>query len=131
MPLTAQVHRAARRTLFASVVAAACCVLAAHAEERERCYPGSPLRILRELLGGSYTPERYKAAILDFARANCANGQTLKLVSPAGPGPEDELNEQVALALCDRETVYRDRLARGEKALVVFCLISKLDPPPQ
>jgi hypothetical protein len=99
------------------------------AQERERCYPGPPIHILRELLGGNYTPERYRAAILDYARARCSNGQTLKLVSPAGPGAEDKLNEQVALELCDQETIYRETLAAGEKALVLFCLVSKLESP--
>jgi hypothetical protein len=115
--------------LLGAVGIAAGWAQAAEGQERERCYPGPPIHILRELLGGNYTPERYKAAILDYARAKCSNGQTLKLVSPAGPGAEDDLNGQVALELCDQETIYRDRLAAGEKALVLFCLVSKLDPP--
>jgi hypothetical protein len=101
------------------------------AQERERCYPGPPIYILRELLGGDYTPERYRAAILEYARTKCSNGQTLKLVSPAGPGAEDQLNEQVAFELCEQETIYRERLAAGEKALVLFCLVSKLYPQPR
>jgi hypothetical protein len=62
-------------------------------------------------------------------RANCSNGQLLKRVSPAGPGVEDQLNERVARDLCEPDTIYRERLAAGEKALVLFCLVSKLDPP--
>jgi hypothetical protein len=131
MGLTTRPHptRSRRDAFFAALALAACCAPPGYAQERERCYPGPPMYILRELLGGQYTPERYRAAILDYARAKCSNGQTLKLVSPAGPGAEDTLNGQVALELCDPETIYRDRLAAGEKALVLFCLVSKLDPP--
>lgn len=125
-------RRLARRRWAAAVLAVAALFLPpGYAQESERCYPGPPLYILRELLGGDYTPERYRAAILDYARAKCSNGQTLKLVSPAGPGAEDQLNEQVALELCDQETIYRERLARGERALVLFCLVSKLGSQPR
>jgi hypothetical protein len=128
---TTQVRSAGigRHALLAALIAAASHAPPGYTQERERCYPGPPVYILRELLGGDYTPERYRAAILDYARAKCSNGQTLKLVSPAGPGAEDKLNGEVALELCDQETIYRDRLAAGEKALVLFCLVSKLDPP--
>lgn len=95
----------------------------------ERCYPGPPLFILRELLGGQFTAERYRNAIVDYARNNCVNGQTLKLVSPSGPDKQDKLNEEVALELCEQETIYRERLAAGEAALVLFCLVSKLHHP--
>jgi hypothetical protein len=30
--------------------------------------------------------------------------------------------------LCEQETIYREHLAAGERALVLFCLVSKLDP---
>jgi hypothetical protein len=98
----------------------------AHAQQ-ERCYPGPPLYILRELLGGQFTPQRYRDAVVEYANRKCTNGQTLKLVSPSGPGDQDKLNGQVALDLCDEETIYRERLAAGEAALVLFCLVSKLD----
>ena len=93
----------------------------------ERCYPGPPLYILRELMGGEDTPERYREAVLTYAKENCRNGQRLKLVGPVGPGEaQDRLNGEVALELCYPETIYRERLARGEKAVVLFCLVEKL-----
>jgi len=95
--------------------------------QEERCYPGPPLYIQRELLGGNYTPERYKAAILDYARARCTNRQLLKLVSPAGRDEQDRLNEEIALALCPPETIWREPLGAGEKAILLFCRISGLD----
>jgi hypothetical protein len=125
---TSRYHSALVHAAFALLMV---CVGPSLAQERERCYPGPPIYILRELLGGNYTPERYRAAILDYARAKCSNGQMLKLVSPAGPGTEDQLNEQVARDLCEADTIYRERLAAGEKALVVFCLVSKLGLPPR
>jgi hypothetical protein len=101
--------------------------LQAQEQQHERCYPGPPLYILRELLGGQFTPERYRDAIVDYAKAKCRNGQTLKLVSPAGADAQDRLNQDVALELCDAETIYRERLAAGETALVLFCLVTHLD----
>ena len=95
--------------------------------QEERCYPGPPLYIQRELLGGHYTPERYKAAILDYARSRCANRQLLKLVSPAGRDEHDRLNEEIALTLCPPETIWREPLGAGEKAVLLFCRISELD----
>jgi hypothetical protein len=93
----------------------------------ERCYPGPPLYILRELMHDEDTPERYREAILDYAHEHCRNGQTLKLLDPVGPGEaQDRLNEQIARELCYPETIYRERLARGEKAVVLFCLVEKL-----
>ena len=94
--------------------------------QEERCYPGPPLYIQRELLGGNYTPERYEAAILDYARSRCANKQLLKLVSPAGRDEVDRLNEDIALALCAPETIWREPLGAGEKAILLFCRISEL-----
>ena len=99
------------------------------AAQDERCYPGPPVFILRELMGGVESPQRYRDAVLTYANERCRNGQTLKLVSPAGLDDKDRLNEQIALALCDRETIYRETLARGENAIVLFCLVSKLAEP--
>jgi hypothetical protein len=114
------------RLLFAAAILALSLPAIAQTQQ-ERCYPGPPLFILRELLGGQFTPQRYSDAIVEYAHAKCSNGQTLKLVSPSGPDDQDKLNEEVALRLCDQETIYRERLAAGEGALVLFCLISKLD----
>jgi hypothetical protein len=99
----------------------------AHAQQ-DRCYPGPPLYILRELLGGQFTADRHTAAIIDYATQHCVNSQTLKLGSPSGPDQQDTLNEQVARQLCDPEESYRERLAAREAAPVLFCLVSKLDP---
>ncbi len=100
------------------------------AAQPARCYPGPPLYILRELLGGDFSPERYRSAILAYARDRCANDQVLKLVSPAGADRQDQLNEEVARALCDPESIHREQLAAGEAALVLFCPISKLGAAP-
>lgn len=101
---------------------------AAPAQEVERCYPGPPLYILRELLGGTFTPERYREAILGYARKRCADGQELKLVSPAGRDSYDRLNESIALELCEPETMQREASGAGETAILTFCRISKLQP---
>lgn len=95
--------------------------------EEVRCYPGPPLYVLRELMGGVDSAERYQDAVLTYARKSCRNDQTLKLVSPAGPDEKDKLNGRIAAMLCEPETIYRETLAPGEGALVLFCLISKLD----
>ena len=100
------------------------------AQEDPRCYPGSPNFILRELLHGNSSPEAYVDAVLDYARRNCRDGQVLKLVSPAGRDETDALNQQIALGLCDAETIMRERLGSGERALIVHCLVSKLAPEP-
>ena len=111
------------------------CVLSAMVDvstargEEERCYPGPPMFILRELMGGVESPQRYREAILVYANERCRNGQTLKLVSPAGPDEKDKLNDRIAEELCERETIYRETLAPGERAIVVFCLVSKLAEP--
>jgi hypothetical protein len=104
------------------------CLAATNAmAQQERCDPGPPLYILRELMGGEETPQRYREAILNYASAKCRNGQTLKLVSPAGPdNAHDKLNGQIALELCHSETIYRETLAPGENAVVLFCLVEKL-----
>ena len=104
----------------------ACTLSIGSASAQERCYPGPPVYILRELLGGQFSPERYREAIVRYAEQKCSNGQTLKLVSPSGPDDQDKLNEETAGDLCDVETIYRERLAAGEGALVLFCLVSKL-----
>lgn len=76
---------------------------------------------------GEDTPERYREAILEYAHEHCRNGQALKLIGPVGPGEaQDQLNEQIARELCYPETIYRERLARGEKAVALFCLVEKL-----
>src|SRR5262245_37663362 len=92
----------------------------------ERCYPGPPLFVLRELMGGVDTPERYREAILTYAREHCRNDQLLKLVSPAGPDERDKLNGRIAAELCEADAIIRETLAPGERALVLFCTISKL-----
>ncbi|PWT73769.1 MAG: hypothetical protein C5B46_05020 [Proteobacteria bacterium] len=115
------------RTLI--VFLGALAALSPAAAQEERCYPGPPIYILRELMGGVDTPQQYREAVLSYAKEHCGNGQTLKLVSPAGLDDRDKLNEQIALSLCERETIYRETLARGEKAIVLFCLVSKLGEP--
>lgn len=98
------------------------------AQEVQRCYPGPPLYILRELLGGTFTPERYREAIVGYARTRCADGQELKLVSPAGRDAYDTLNQSIALELCEAESVQRETSGAGEVAVLTFCRISKLRP---
>ena len=95
--------------------------------QEERCYPGPPLYIQRELLGGKYSPERYRDAILEYIGSKCANGQMLKLVSPAGRDEQDRINEEIALAVCAPETLWREPLGSGERALLLFCRISELE----
>lgn len=118
-----------RRAAMAWACALALYAAPTHAQEVQRCYPGPPLFILRELLGGTFTPERYRDAIMDYARTRCADGQELKLVSPSGRDAYDRLNESVALELCEPETVQRETSGAGETAILTFCRISKLAPP--
>jgi hypothetical protein len=117
------------QTLRTLIVLVGALALAPAVAQEERCYPGPPIYILRELMGGVDTAERYREAVLSYAKEHCGNGQTLKLVSPAGLDDRDKLNEQIALSLCEQETIYRETLARGEKAIVLFCLVSKLEEP--
>ena len=95
--------------------------------QEERCYPGPPIYIQRELLGGNYSPERYRTAILEYIGSKCANGQLLKLISPAGRDEQDRINEEIALAVCAPETLWREPLGSGERALLLFCRISELE----
>jgi len=108
----------------------ACTLLAPAAEimaQEQRCYPGPPLYIQRELLKGSYTPERYKTAIREYVEAQCINGQLLKLTSPSPRDELNRLNEEIALSLCVPETMWREPLGVGEGAILLFCRISELD----
>lgn len=119
---------ALRRAALGCACALAVFAAPARAQEVQRCYPGPPLYILRELLGGEFSPERYREAILGYARKRCADGQELKLVSPAGRDTYDRLNESVALELCEPEAVQRETSGAGEAAILTFCRISKLAP---
>lgn len=123
------VAKCARAVAMACACALVVCAAPARAQEVPRCYPGPPLYILRELLGGTFTPERYREAILAYARGRCADGQELKLVSPSGRDTYDQLNESIALELCEPETLQREASGAGEAAILTFCRISKLQPP--
>lgn len=115
-----------RAGAMACVGALAAMAAPTRAQEVQRCYPGPPLYILRELLGGTFTPERYREAIIGYARTRCADGQELKLVSPAGRDAYDALNESIALELCEPEAVQRETSGAGEVAVLTFCRISRL-----
>lgn len=104
----------------------------ARAQVDERCYPGSPVRILRELMGGVDTEDNYLAAVTRYVRSACRPGQILKLISPAGlRDRNDRLNQQLALSLCDHETIDREPLGMGgESALVLHCVIAPQETTP-
>jgi len=101
----------------------------ASAQVDERCYPGSPVRILRELMGGVDTEDNYIAAVTRYVQSACRPGQVLKLISPAGlRDRNDRLNQQLALSLCEHQTIDREPLGMGgESALVLHCVIAPQD----
>jgi hypothetical protein len=76
-------------------------------------------------MGGIDTDESYIAAVTRYAREKCGAGQLLKLVSPGGLGDRtDKLNQQIALALCEPQTIDREPIGMArEQALIVHCLL--------
>lgn len=91
-----------------------------------RCYPGSPVMILRELMGGVDTEENYLAAVTRYVRERCQPGQILKLVSPGGRGDRtDRLNQTLAMALCEQQTIDREPITMAaEGAVLLHCVIA-------